>query len=64
MLVPRGLPLKNLFSLTGAPECTFFVEEAWALDIIQQGDSGLVNADKLIGHCMLRESHPVDLCTR
>lgn len=24
-----------------------FIDEIWSLDVIQQGDSGLINADKL-----------------
>ena len=45
--------LRNLFDLTEAADCGFFVEEAWVFDAIQQGDSGLVNAEKLTGLCTL-----------
>jgi hypothetical protein len=43
--------LRHLISRSEAKDSDLFIEEAWAYDSVQHGDSGLVNAKKLSGSC-------------
>jgi hypothetical protein len=50
--------LKHLISLSEAKDSEVFIEEAWAYDSVQHGDSGLVNAAKLNGSCKALSCRP------